>query len=68
MGSLEENLALNRWIQSREGIWGRFDTLINADPLNLLGVFQRRLVLIILGLLLPELVIGECHETRRWCT
>ena len=63
MGSLEENLTLNRWIQTREGIRSRFDAPINADPLNLFDVLQRRLVLIILGLLLPELVIGERDET-----
>ena len=64
--SLEENLALDRWVQIREGIWSGFDALIDADPLDLLDIFELRLVLIILGLLLPELVIGESHETRSW--
>ena len=61
--SLEENLALNRRIQVREGIRSRLDALINADPLYLFHIFQLRLVLIILSLLLPEFVIGERHET-----
>ena len=61
--SLEENLALNRRVQFREGIRSRLDALINADPLDLFHIFQLKLVLIILGLLLPEFVIGECHET-----
>ena len=63
MGSLEENLALNRRVQTREGIRSRFNALINTDPLDLFDIFQLRLVLIILGLLLPELVIGERDQT-----
>ena len=63
MGCLEENLALNRRVQTREGIWSRFDSLINTDPLDLFDIFQLRLVLIILGLLLPEFVISERDET-----
>ena len=66
MGSLEKNLSLDGGIGHREGIGSRDDSLVNADPLDFLRIFELLFVLIKLSLLFPKFMVRESHEIRHW--
>mgnify|MGYP001027076761 CR=1 FL=1 len=62
MRGLEQDLPLDRGVDHREVVWCRYDRLIDTDPLDLLHIVQLILVLVVLGLLFPELVVREGDE------
>ena len=59
MRRLEKDLRLDFWFLEREGVGLGAELFVNADPAEIFDVLQLVLILIVLGLFLPELVVGK---------